>query len=603
VKKPFYLLCLLVLLGCNYVLEDEYFKVVAPPTIEDVQLSLPEVGDTIYLFTKTLLEYRIEPGAKEILRLEVFLDEEPVSTDSPEAYAFWVDARMFPTGYYPLRLEFTISGGSGSLADIAGVETQKVKKEWTIFMDKTPPEKVAFEEIYPESGTLMLRWSPYPNNNFQIYELEKYCFDSRYEKYYLCDTLTVAEQSETEIADSAFIGGKALYKIRVKGSDQYSDFSEKTYAFDIDPKLRWQWIADNDLELVWEESPFQENLRHYELGHKNSYSPVILTNTSDTVRFYSFVFGEWSLYELKSVPKSDQERNKLTFTTEIYKGDKVHSSLNTAFFDRARNRYYTLNKGSTWTPDSLVMIGAETNLIEKELGLEGISAFAVSPNGQWAYAAYYDVLLKIDLNTFSVQQTYSFTDLENKEATLKYYRGMFVNDSNHLMLELSTGNFVVDMNSFSIRHRTFDRIHMISPDGSQLYKKGALHTWNGRKYIESGPFYQPENLRRVMQYSADSLLLIYTDWFRIVDAQSGTELKRVPLKTEWNKANTVSYDPYHHLLGQYIPQDNEKEVDFEVYNLLTGESRSIRIGNTHSYSFYLMNNKLVCSKGYILSLD
>lgn len=603
VKKPFLLLYFLILLGCDYAPEEEYFKVINPPASDDINIKLPEVGDTIYLFSRSLLRYSVEVGTEKPVKLEVFLDDDPVATVSPEEDAFYVDPRSFPTGYYPLRLELTTTGGTGSLADASGLERQKVKKEWTIYMDKTRPGKVAFKDIYPDSGTLMLSWMPYPHRNFQAYELRKFCYNPIYKIYHPCDTLTLTNQFSTKVADSSFVGGKALYKIRVLGSDQYGAYSEKEYSFAYQPEFRWKWLGENELEFRWEANPFYQNVKHYEFDQKNTHSPTITSHLSDTIRYHSFVFGDRVEYELKVEVRVDQERNNLLYETVAHKGEKVHRAIGAAVFNKARDRYYALHGPWQGGPDTLCMINGQSNELEKKLVLGEDAQFSVSPNGEWMYAAFEDQLLQIDPLTLSVQQRYALSELGNQEISLTSYSPIVVNNGNFLILQLNIGYVALDMNHFSIRHETFDQIHLLSPDGSKLFKEGNLYRWNGSQYLEEGPFYQTENLRQMAQYEEDNLILLYQDWFKIVDSQSGLEIKSIPLKYEFGQENIVSYDPAHHLLGQYFEQENNAQTDFEIYDLATDEIQSVRIANSRWYKFKILNKKLICSAGYLLSLE
>ena len=79
-KKLLILICFLHLIRCDYALEEEYYKAMAPPGSEDIQLLLPEEGDTLYLFTRILLQYDLELGAEMPVELEVFLNDDPVAT-------------------------------------------------------------------------------------------------------------------------------------------------------------------------------------------------------------------------------------------------------------------------------------------------------------------------------------------------------------------------------------------------------------------------------------------------------------------------------------------------------------------------------------------
>lgn len=574
-----------------------------PPGAEDVGILLPKEGDTLYMFTRTQLQYDLNLGAEIPVGLEVFLNDVPVTAVSPQEYAFYVDPRTLPTGFYPLRLELTTTGGTGSLADRSGLEMQKVKKEWVIYMDKTAPEKVVFKDIYPESGTLMLSWTTYPEKNFQAYEIRKFCYDEVYEKYHPCDTLTVTRLLTTQIADSSFVGGKALYKIRVYGSDQYSAYSEKEYTFEYDPDFKWRWLTEKDIAFSWEPNPFYNNIKQYEFNQRYTNGSSINQHFGDTLHYYSFEFGEMIQYELKVVAKSAEERNDQIFYTDVYKGEKVPRALANSTYRKSTDKYYFLQTNWYGRTDTLFMFHGQTNEFEKKLVLGAESGFTISPNGKWAYVAYDDQLLHIDPSTLTVLQSYSIADLPGVDPSINEYYSLVVNNGNFLTMQLNSGYVVVDMSSFTIQHNTFDKIDMVSPDGNTLYKEGISYSWNGREYLPAGPFYKTEKLRAMVQFAEDSIVLWYTDTFKIIDAQSGSEIKSVILNFDWTRENIVSYDPVNHLLGQYFKQNNSNLTEFEVLNLATDEVRTILVADSRTYSFKILNNKLICSKGYQYSLE
>ncbi|MBL7851541.1 MAG: hypothetical protein JNN04_11610 [Cyclobacteriaceae bacterium] len=160
-------------------------------------------NDTIFLLSPVSFTFRADPGTTKLLRTEVLLDEQVITTTSEPSGTFSLGYPYLRTGTLTLRLQFITSSNSGSLADKLGMETVVVWREWVLIVDVDPPPAPVITHSVV-NGYSVISWPGYTKANFV-----KYTVLAEY-SHYLRAQRTFTDPSVTSWTDSSYAGGYSV---------------------------------------------------------------------------------------------------------------------------------------------------------------------------------------------------------------------------------------------------------------------------------------------------------------------------------------------------------------------------------------------------------
>ena len=164
--------CLLVIMfvSCTYTPEEKYFA--------EIQQILPQASitlntynekDTIYLYEATNFQFTISTSVS-IKTSTIMMGSKSLFTTSAASGTFFIAYENLKTGTYELKIQFTSTSGTGSLADKKGIETVEVWRKWVLVIDVDPPPTPVIQTS-KQNGFLKVSWTPYLKKNFKNYVL------------------------------------------------------------------------------------------------------------------------------------------------------------------------------------------------------------------------------------------------------------------------------------------------------------------------------------------------------------------------------------------------------------------------------------------------
>lgn len=256
--KTFYcfLLIVIVFASCEYEPGGiNYNREVSPPdeaievniTLNDFQ---PE--DTIYIFNSSAnFNVRFNAGGNEILQFKYAIDNrEPemlhfLQPSPTNQFSFTVHD-FGESNKHTLTLDAVFKSGTGSLADMLGMEGYQGKMKWNIkLISNTNQFKIGYRKS--NDGFLEIYWDH--QAAFPESIVEKYLV----EKIWTTVTLPVSQKS---LIDYDYVYGSSQYKVEaVFKNSNTGSFSKHFYVNTPEPVLHFENQGVDKLRVYWDE-PF-----------------------------------------------------------------------------------------------------------------------------------------------------------------------------------------------------------------------------------------------------------------------------------------------------------------------------------------------------------
>lgn len=260
------------LVGCEYNLDQEYFKNVEKPgETHQLELSLTNEADTIEILDRTELSFNFNTFGLRQLKGVITLNGSEKTLSSSEE-TFYINPGNYTAGFYTLKATFYTGSGSGSIADNIGAEGYAIEKTWVLLIDGRTAPTITPTKSISEDGFLQLTWPKCNQYNFISYEIKK---NSRVVR-------VITDQNCTSFKDSTFVGGHARYSIDVKVVTQNkSSYGNEIYIDEKFPRIHSERIDLDKLRVYWDKSAYRCK---YKLiyGKDGAGSTLFFYETSDT---------------------------------------------------------------------------------------------------------------------------------------------------------------------------------------------------------------------------------------------------------------------------------------------------------------------------------
>jgi hypothetical protein len=266
-----FLLVLLVVFSCVFSPDKENFVEIDPNTVppEVSSQTLDFNSDTLYVWEDTRFDFDYKSNNQEIRSVIVSYGDRKFTFKS-HLGSFKINPETCPEGIYTLAIKVYTKSGTGSLADILGVEGYEFKKDWVLIVEKPETPKVnIFATI--ENGFLKFSWNKLDKPYFKSYSL--FINDGSHEKVF-------TDKNTTTFIDSLFVGGEIRLILHVNYKINETNFaatSEYNYNYPI--TLTFKEDLDS-LTISWNSNPFQHKT-YFEINEKNMIE--IRADTSYTI--------------------------------------------------------------------------------------------------------------------------------------------------------------------------------------------------------------------------------------------------------------------------------------------------------------------------------
>jgi hypothetical protein len=591
----FVLVILMAVVSCMYDPHGQSFNVVEQPNANDIAINITEADDTVYLFTKTTLNFSAQLGNRRLVSITGKVGAKQIFMSTQLNNSFTLDPNDYETGIYALKIEILSTSGTGSLADNTEQEGINLLKDWVLLVDKSRPNKVQLTNISAKEGTLWIQWEKYEGRNFQSYVVEKYCFVEG-SGFVVCGSYNVNDRERVTLNDSTFVSGKVRYDLRVKASDQLSELSSKEFAFDFDSDLTCDILKNNNGIFTWRPTPFYANMKAYVLLDPSGNEYFRSANVQDTS--YTFIpdhlnFSTSIDFTFKVINRGNYRDADYKAVTSYHDG-KMFYPFSVVLFNEPTNQYYLSN----WVgaENKLLKVDGTTGLVLNSMTLTD-QTFTLSPDGKILYVANNRIISQIDPETFQISKTF---DIKSIKSDFNIDHLLMVSNNNVLILDFSLVGIVLDMHEFKLLNTHYlglggGQMTGITSDGEKYFHGAREFKKAGNGYVEGETVLERNDLFQIEYINSDTAVAISSIDVTVFNPTTGVVLTnsvwQYPsgvMTPEYDRASGTAYLFYGGSVYSYNIRDNSKTT----YNV-----------NSHDGNYYyLINHRLLCSNGFYLDL-
>lgn len=304
IKSLSFMLLILMFQSCEYPLDEEYYREVAPVDPNTLNISLSPTDSVYYLTGITHFSCNTLTDGLTLYDVRVFIDTTEITTYKDKINDFYLDCKDYTDGEYILNVVLVTSTTSGSLADLLGAEGFIYHLSWRLVVDKSTPTPVQITRIFNDSGIVKIEWEKYSKVNFGCYKVVK-----TVRGYPTNVVEVVTDRNRTYFYDSTFIGGWSEYFVRVESPIFKTASSEKIVYSDEYPEFKAEWKYDNHVELSWNKCKYPKAFVKYVL-YINNQSPIDILNINTTTLSGNFgILSQESTFELKVISRNARVDN------------------------------------------------------------------------------------------------------------------------------------------------------------------------------------------------------------------------------------------------------------------------------------------------------
>ena len=328
-------ICLIVvfaLISCEYKADSEYYRDLEPPSTSiplEINLNDVDPSDTIYIMDVTRLTLKVNTYGKSLKNVQFMLDHHRIGSGN--------EVIIYPNdlddGKYKLTVVVDVSSGSGSLADMMGMEGYEGEMSWNIriMRDFDPGLKLGFRknadhklEFYWETSTYI------PKSIFERYEVRGDV------------PINITDQDRKSVVFEDYVCGwtAGSVDLHIKCIDGYSRYYHQALSFESPmPNLYFEALDVSRLRIYWDK-PFID--AKYELIAVNTIIPSIYTSDT-TVVVASPPFTVTQGYQVKMYPKNSTKTETNAYISGGYRiGDRVIISANDVDFYNVKNQLFAV---------------------------------------------------------------------------------------------------------------------------------------------------------------------------------------------------------------------------------------------------------------------
>ena len=289
--------------ACEYDPSGNNFVELTPP--EDyipIEISLNDVNpsDTIYLYQNTSISIKII-SQKDLLQAAVLLDGREYANMWNNSLSFVINPDQLSEGVHKLTVNATFSSGTGSLAEMMGLEAYMGELSWNIRVIHNLQDGFELGYRINDEGFLEIFWE----NAVPKSVIAKYTVYSGLTQN---SDITINDATQKYFVDYGYVCGSGYYEVTTYLKDGYS-FLQRLSFNKPTPTVSFENLGLDNLRVYWNK-PFANG--RFNLIVDNV---TIASGISDTTITIPQIFGNNRQFTLEIRPQNaeyDNNHNKFS---------------------------------------------------------------------------------------------------------------------------------------------------------------------------------------------------------------------------------------------------------------------------------------------------
>jgi len=284
---------LLLLSACEYEPNHENFIELTPPA-ENIPMvmTLNDVNptDTIFIYQYTSIIIK-SYTTKDLVQTSVQLDGNDFTSYWDNSLTFYINPEQLTEGIHKLTVKAKFSSGTGSLAELMGLEGYQGEISWNIRIVHDIENHFKFAYRINKEGFMEVYWE----NDFPDTLIEKYTLSG----YTQNGDLTINDVAQKSFVDYEYVCGTGYYGLQVELKNGNS-FLKHLYFEIPNPKLYFESLGLDKLRVYWDK-PIANG--KFDLAVDNE---PIASRINDTSIIIPQLFGKNRQFYLETRPQKSQ---------------------------------------------------------------------------------------------------------------------------------------------------------------------------------------------------------------------------------------------------------------------------------------------------------
>ncbi|MDD7886374.1 hypothetical protein [Flavivirga sp. 57AJ16] len=615
---------LIILSNCAYEFSEDSFIEVSqnPPT---ASISLNDLSDnqTFYVTTKIIFNYN--GNNKHLLyEIKIYIDNVEIKTSSINSGDFNINTESLEDGNHILKVEYIFSSGSGSLADVSGVEAYIKTEEYNFIVDKSPPETIVMKSAEIIDGSIYLSWEPITKLNFDSATLV--ITNNGSPNYFEITEQEMLKLNYNDTNVHTFIpaGEEQMdhdieYQIQLKNT-RGNTVSNKVNIFIKKFEIEKLILNENQYKLIIPQHTLYSNFDYY-----------LFTDSMSNTHKVSSLGGEIIVDKLIIFPDYNDVGTNLTLYEEsggqnIYKGSLfIPESYNKQFdydpsssygeflYNQFDNLIYVLRTGSSRTSpdyitieklDSETLALVETKFITTK-GVNYARDLTITSTGNLIIDVV-DISYLVEGNSLSIINQWKLSDFGVQTGSIKYR-------NNTIVIEQDNQISFYDSTTKELFYNTSKSGYFkMSDDGRYFYINNAFFEINSKVINEIVKTNTNDNVNLV-EFIVNQNKCVYNSYDGnpiIFDLMTRTK----STLSDFTRINIMDYDNGTNKLlfvRSEFGLSNTQPSYAYVYDLTSTNFKRIEVKNVVSIwspneiprGYWLQSDKLIYAYGLGFYLD
>jgi hypothetical protein len=296
-----FLAAIILFVGCEYNPTGENFVELTPPEKNiSVEITLNDFkpSDTIYIYQNTTFTINIK-SSKDLLKAEALWNGKVFANILNNELSFHVDPEQETEGVHKLTVNATFTTGTGSLAELMGLEGYTGDMSWNIRVIPNLEKHLELGYRINKDGFLEVFWK----NILPESLIEKYTVQSGSTHK---ANITISDPKQRSFVDSGYVCGSVYYDVTTYLKDGYS-LMQRLFINKPTPGVHFENLGLDKLRIYWDK-PFAKGRFNLECDNKK-----IASGITDTTITITQIYGknrQISLEIMPQIPEYDNSYNK-----------------------------------------------------------------------------------------------------------------------------------------------------------------------------------------------------------------------------------------------------------------------------------------------------